>query len=133
MPGTFASWFRTAYRSRAIVADGTATFAGKRAARFQSMAPASANTMVFWRPGARPPRGAQGSSFGGAAYLLIDWYIDPATAQPMGFKTFLCTSENVRSCQRPASTTRIATFQRLDPTPQHIALLTGPNAPAAAR
>jgi hypothetical protein len=133
LPGTFANWFRTAYHDHAIAAVGNATFDGKHVARFQSMIPTFASKIVFWRPGTPPPLSARKDRSGAAPYTLIDWYVDPATAQPVGFKASPCAGEEIRSCTRPFSTTRIVTFRRLDPTPQNLALLTGPNAPAGAR
>jgi hypothetical protein len=133
LPGTFANWFRTAYHDHAIVAAGTAPFDGRHVARFQSMVPTFGSKIVFWRPGTRPPLSARKDRSGPAPYTLIDWYVDPATAQPVGFTDSPCTGEEIRSCTRPYSTTRIVTLERLDPTPQNLNLLTGPNAPAGAR
>jgi len=127
LPGTFAQWFRSAYRSRAVVSDGTATFAGQSVARLQSMS-ALLGTVVFWRPGTPPPASARGQQ-----RLLINWYVDRATAQPVGYTVSGCSSDQTRSCGAPANTLRIATFQRLNPTPQNLALLTGPGAPRDAR
>jgi hypothetical protein len=127
LPGTFAEWFRSAYRKGAVVADGTATFAGRSVARFQSMA-ALLGTVVFWRPGTPSPAKAHGQT-----RLLINWYVDRTTAQPVGFTSSGCTSDQTRSCGPPANTVRIATFQRLNPTPQNLSLLIGPGAPRGAR
>jgi hypothetical protein len=133
LPGTFTTWFRTAYRAHAIVADGTARFDGKHAARFESMAPTFGSRIVFWRPGTPLPRIAAKDRSGVTPYSLIDWYIDPATAQPLGFTASPCANEKVRSCGAPVSSTRIVTFERLQPTAQNLTMLTGPNPPAGAR
>jgi hypothetical protein len=133
LPGEFARWFRSAYRSHAIVDAGTAMFDGRRAARLQSMTPTVGPRIVFWRPGTPPPLSARQHRIAGAPYTLVDWYVDPATAQPVGFTASPCAGEAIHSCRRPAYTTRIVTFQRLDPTSQNLALLTGRNAPPRAR
>jgi hypothetical protein len=133
LPGTFANWFKAAYHDHAIVEDGTATFDGRHAARFQSMVPTFGSKIVFWRPGTPPPPLARKERIGGAPYSLVNWYVDPATAQPVGFTASPCAGEAVRSCKRPALTTQIVTFQRLDPTAQNLALLIGPHAPRGAR
>lgn len=132
LPGTFAGSFSAAYKAGAIVPDGTATFAGKRVARFESME-SLGQPSVSWRPGTPPPASARKQRLGKDRYTLTEWYVDPSTAQPVGFAVGACTGADVGSCGAPISTTRIATFQRLAPTPQNIALLTGPNAPAGAR
>lgn len=67
---------------------------------------------------------------------LVDWYIDRATAQLVGFKIWSCAADHTRSCKArgaPDAITRIVTSQRLHPTPQNLAQLTGPNAPRGAR
>jgi hypothetical protein len=109
------------------------TFAGRRVAQFQSMETQVGETTVSWRPGMPPPVRARNPHY---IYALIDWYVDPATARPVGFKAWGCMGDQIRSCERrqgPPSTTRIVTFQRLDPTPQNLALLTGPGAPPGAK
>jgi hypothetical protein len=110
----------SAYRSGAVRPDGTATFAGRSVARFQSMA-ALLGTVVFWRPGTPAPAKA-----GGQTRLLVNWDVDRAAAQPVGYTVSDFTSDQPRSCGAPANTLRIATFQRLSPTPQNLALLIGP-------
>jgi len=130
-PGTFAQWFRAAYRARSIVPDGTTTFAGKDVARFQSMAGAFEEPLVTWRPGTPAPMSVRNRSQ--TPYILIDWYVDPATARPVGFSVRACTGDAIRSCTQPGSSTRIVTFQRLDPTPQNLAQLTAPGAPPGSR
>ena len=133
LPGTFAKLYRAAYRDHAIVEDGTATFGGRHVARLQSMTPTFGAAIIFWRPGTPPPPSARKNHIGGAPYSLVTWYVDPATAQPVGFTSSPCAGGQIRSCGRPAITTHILTFERLDPTAQNLALLTGPHAPAAAR
>jgi hypothetical protein len=133
LPGTFARWFRAAYRSHAIATDGTTMFGGKRAARFRSMTEGFGPTstggrMVFWRPGTPPPASAR-NRHGYPYATLIHWYVDPGTAQPVGFREWYCRSEKLTSCVGPATTTRIVTFQRLGRTPQSLAELTAPGAP----
>jgi hypothetical protein len=66
-------------------------------------------------------------------YALIDWYIDPATARPVGFETYGCSSQQVGSCKAAGRIVRIVTLQRLGPTPLSLRLLTGPGAPRGAR
>jgi hypothetical protein len=133
LPGTFANWFRTAYHDHAIAAVGMATFEGRRVARFQSMAPSFGSRTVFWQPGTPPPASVHKQALGAEPYTLIDWYVDPVTAHPVGFAAFACANDQIRSCKHRISTTRIVTFERLDPTLQNLALLTGPNAPSGAR
>jgi hypothetical protein len=132
LPGTFARLYREAYHYHAIVEDGTATFDGRHVGRLQSMSPTIGNTVVFWRPGTTPPASARQHLSVRGSYTLVTWYVDPATAQPVGFTSAPCDGEAVRSCGRPVATTRIVTFERLDPTPQNLAKLTGPGAPAGA-
>lgn len=93
------------------------------------LTPSFGSRIVFWRPGTPPPPSARKQLSGLQTYLVIDWYDDPGTAQPVGFTASPCTRVEVRSCTRPFSTTRIATFQQLEPTPQNLAQLTGPGAP----
>jgi hypothetical protein len=133
LPGTFARQFKSAYRSHAISSDGTARFDGRRVARFESMAPSFGPRTVFWRPGTKPPASARNGAFGQEPYSLVDWYVDPATAQPVGFTASACRRNEISSCGRPVYTTRIVTFERLQPTAENLAKLTGPNAPAGAR
>jgi hypothetical protein len=127
LPGTFARWFGTAYRNRAVVADGTATFAGRRVARFESMA-TLLDSVTFWRPGTPRPATSRGHGS-----VLINWYVDPATAQPVGYTVLDCPNGQTRTCGAAVDTVRIASFQRLKPTAQNLALLSGPNAPRGAR
>jgi hypothetical protein len=129
----FAGWFSAAYRAHAIAPAGTATFDGKRAARFRTMVPTFGRTIVFWRPGTPPPPAARKGPVGATPYTLINWYVDPTTAQPVGFTASPCRGKAIRSCTSPAFTTRIVTFKRLDPTPENLGQLSGPNAPPGAQ
>lgn len=130
LPGTYARWFRAAYRAHAIVPAGATTFAGRRVARFQSFIAGGGASVVAWRPGTRPPATVRvDHNF----YALVDWYIDPATARPVGFGTYSCSSQEVGSCKAAGRIVRIVTFQRLGPTAESLALLTGPGAPLGAR
>jgi hypothetical protein len=134
IPGTYAQWFRSAYRERAVVADGNTTFDGRTVAHFQSMAELLDN-LVFWRPGTPIPASIRdnGNSFIRRSIGVINWYVDPATAEPVGYTVTTCSSDQLRSCHAPDTTVRILTFQRLNPTPQNLELLIGPGAPAGAR
>jgi hypothetical protein len=64
---------------------------------------------------------------------VINWYVDPATAEPVGYTVSTCSSDQLRSCHAPGAMVRIITFQRLNPTAANLGLLTGPGAPAGAR
>jgi hypothetical protein len=136
LPGTYAREFRAAVRSNAAVPKGIATFAGKRVRSFQAMEAGAGGViaLAYWRPGTPPPVRVRKAH--PPFYALVDWYLDPATAEPVGFTVWGCAPDQVRSCKArgaPAATIRIVTFQRLDPTPQNLAQLTGPNAPRGAR
>lgn len=124
LPGTFAQHFRAAYRVHAIVAEGTTTFDGRRVARFASAEAAVGTGWVDWRPGTPAPASVKQHE----QRVIMYWYIDPATARPVGRRVWGCTG----SCRRPGGpsfTTRIVVFQRLQPTAQNLAELTGPGAP----
>ena len=129
VPGTFARQFQAAYRAHAIVADGTTTFAGKRVAKFQSTQALVGATVFSWRPGAPVPATVRKA---GAPALLVTWLIDPKTARPVGFTGCGALTGVPRSCQHPQFTTRIVTFERLDPTAANLATLTGPGLPAGS-
>lgn len=134
LPGELAREFRAAYRVHAAVPKGITTFAGKRVKSFQSMEAAVVGTaLVYWQPGTSPPVRVRDAH--PPTYALVDWYIDRATAELVGFKTWGCAAGHIRSCKArgaPDNITRIVTFQRLDPTPKNLAQLTGPNAPRGA-
>jgi hypothetical protein len=133
LPGTYAGELQAAYRVHAAVPKGITTFAGKRVNSLQSMEAYVGPALVSWRPGTRPPVRVRNAHGG---YALVEWYIDRATAEPVGFKTWGCAADHILSCKArgaPVATTRIVTFQRLDPTPENLAQLTGPNAPRGAR
>jgi hypothetical protein len=125
--------FGATYRAHALVPDGTAAVDGRRVARFKSIGTQFRQTWIAWRPGTRPPVKVRNPQY---IYSRIDWYVDPATARLIGLGAWGCMADQIRSCEgpkHPPLATRIVTFQRLDPTAQNLAQLTGPGAPPAAR
>jgi hypothetical protein len=131
LPGTFAQEFRTAYRDHAVVSAGTTTFDGEDVARFQSMVAGSGRGFIAWRPGTPIPTSIRGTH---PLYALVDWYVDPSTAAPVGFETLGCSNDRgASSCHAVGDVVRIVTLQRLAPTSQNLFLLTGPGAPRGAR
>ncbi len=134
LPGGYAREFRAAYRVRAAVPKGITTFAGKRVKSFQSIEAGVGTAWIYWRPGTPPPVMVRRAH--PPFYALVDWYIDWATAELVGFKTWGCAAGHIRSCGTrgaPATVTRIVTFQPLDSTPENLVQLTGPNPPRGAR
>lgn len=132
LPGTYARMFRASYRAHALVPDGTAEVDGKRLARFKSLGTVLGR-FIAWRPGTKPPIKARNSRYG---YSRLEWYVNPSTARLIGFGAWGCMADETSPCggpKHPPLAIRIVTFQRLDPTPQNLALLTGPGAPAGAR
>jgi hypothetical protein len=128
------SFLNGAYRTDALLPDGTTTFAGRRVARFQSMEDTNGQESVPWRPGTPPPAKARGLLRLHLKPLGLEWYIDPTTARLVGINQWgYCAGDKLSSCEGPPLTTRIVTFQRLAPTPQNLAHLTGPGAPPGAR
>jgi hypothetical protein len=133
LPGEYARDFGAAHRVRAAVPKGITTFDGRRVESFQSMEGYVRTAWVYWRPGTPPPMSVRDAR---PLSALVDWYIDPATARLVGFKVWGCAADHLLSCKArgaPSATTRIVTFERLDPTRENLARLTGPNAPAGAR
>jgi hypothetical protein len=136
LPGEYARDFGAAHRVRAAVPKGIKTFDGTRVESFQSMERYVRTAWVYWRPGAPPPMSVRDPRPLSAMSALVDWYIDPATARLLGFKVWGCAANHLLSCRArgaPSATTRIVTFERLDPTRENLAELTGPNAPRGAR
>jgi hypothetical protein len=124
----FVSAFQTAYKGHELVADGQGTFDGRRVARYRSIYRYPAE------PGRVAPRGTSASPSSAYQYTITEWYIDPAAARPLGSTTWQqCTSDSISSCTGGTVTERILTFQLLDPTPQNLAHLITPDAPAGAR
>lgn len=97
----FLAEFRTAYARHALHPAGRGTFDGRNAARYTA------------------------SEDGGNR--TVDWYIDPDSALPLGAVERLRVLGDARgdSLKTQTLTRRLTTFERLDPTPENLAKLSG--------
>jgi hypothetical protein len=116
----FVAQFRRAYETGRLTADGPSTFNGHRVVRYRSISPDS------------------------GSHLIIEWYIDPRTARPVGASEAFASGQAFCSRPTPAHTpgprctnavaiATLVSFEVLPASPQNLAHLIARNPPKAAR